>query len=70
MKREICDRCGPTAYAAVSVSFPARSGYGLLTFCEHHAAQYVPNIRGANVCEIAPSSADRFDRLATREAAK
>ena len=70
MVRESCDRCGPTASAAVSVTFPVRGGFGLLTFCGHHAARYVPTIPSANVCELAPLSPDTFDTIATPEAAQ
>jgi hypothetical protein len=70
MNGETCDRCGPTVSAARAVTFPLRAGFGLLTFCDHHAAQYAPNVPGATVSEIAPQSVDTYDRIATSEAAK
>lgn len=70
VNRETCDRCGPTAYAAVAISFPVAGGFGLLTFCDHHARQYVPNVAGANVRELAQPDAETFDEMATPEAAR
>ena len=69
MNPETCDRCGPAVAATVPIIFPVPGELALLTFCDHHAARYLPIIPGAHVCEIARPSGDILDEVAATEVA-